>query len=285
MCCFNRPVEGVSKTRILVLPTKDGRQITVYENTVEVVGSARTEKEKAKKEALVSEKEKEKYENAMILPAPLKAGSTVQLLDLSNDNFSFDRIENFFPKAPKNRSRGSAPSSRLAASHLVIHEIGAYFVSVAENLGDLSRIDPSVFKVSPNIQEVFSNHYSKGFGFVICCFNPNKKIAGHPIAFIHDVMADGKIFVPCRHEHGHGTKKTEKFDHFIYSVNTAAGESGETRDEILAKHPDWEYDKEFVASVAVTSDLMAEYYPTISALRRLRIEGDHKNDDLIFVHA
>jgi len=34
MCCFNRPIPHVGATRILVSPTRNGRQVTVYENVV-----------------------------------------------------------------------------------------------------------------------------------------------------------------------------------------------------------------------------------------------------------
>jgi hypothetical protein len=33
-------------------------------------------------------------------------------------------------------------------------------------------------------------------------------------------MADGRVFVPCRHEHGHG-EEAANFDHKIFSINTS----------------------------------------------------------------
>jgi len=289
MCCFNRPVQGVSQTRILVAPTKDGRQITVYEHKVGVIGGGRGRKEdEEKKDKIKKEQEKAKYGNAMILPCPLKAGSKVQLLDLSKDSFSFERVENYFPKEPVPQSRGVRLHKPVTTdnSKLAVHEVGAYFVSIAENLGDLKRIDPAVFTVSENIEHLFAAHYAAGFGFIVCCFNPDKAIVdGHPIAYVHDVMPDGRFFVPCRHEHGHGTQAMETFDHFIYSLNTGKGDAGDTRDEILAAHPQWLYDKDFAADTAVTSALMAPLYAPVTALRRRRIQGKFKNDDLIFVAA
>jgi len=289
MCCFNAPVQGVSQTKILVFPTKDGRQVTLYQNKVGVVGGGRgTKAEDEKKKAdIVAQQEKAKYENAMILPCPLKTGHKVQLLDLSKDNFSFERVENFFPKKPATRSRGVlAGIDKSHQSHLEVVEIGEYFVSIAENFGDLKRIDPSVFKVSDNIQNVFSKHYVDGFGFIICAFNPNKKVeGGHPIGYVHDLLPDGKMFVPCRHEHGaYSTKAQEHFDHVIYSVNTKKGtDTGDTRDEILQANPSWSIIEGVTENAALTSDLLAPLYPEkITALRRRRIDGFFKNDDLEF---
>lgn len=50
---------------------------------------------------------------------------------------------------------------------------------------------------------------------------------------MHDLLPDGRLFVPCRHEHGHGTKDKEDFDHEIFSVNTQGEAAGDTRDEKL----------------------------------------------------
>jgi len=288
MCCFNRPVSEVNKTRILVLPTKDGRQVTVSENVVGVSGG-RGKKDEAKRQAIEA-KQKEKYENAMILPAPLKAGSKVQLLDLSKDKFKFASLEAYFPhrvEKEKEKSKGKKflKNQKDDKAPLEVHEVGAYFVSIAENLADLDRIDPTVFKVSSTIQELFGKHYREGFGFIICCFNPDKKIDGqHPIAYVHDVMADGRLFVPCRHEHGHGTKAEEHFDHYIYSVNTGE-DAGMTRAEMMSQLGEWACNEKVSELDALRSDVLQPFLPAVTDLRRRQILGMFKNDDLIFVRA
>jgi len=38
MCCFNKPVNHVGATRIMVFVGKDGRQVTLYENVVRGTG-------------------------------------------------------------------------------------------------------------------------------------------------------------------------------------------------------------------------------------------------------
>jgi len=93
------------------------------------------------------------------------------------------------------------------------------------------------FQVSDTIDELFRRHYAEGFGFVICCFDPSKGVSGHPIAYEHDLMPDGTMFVPCRHEHGHGTKETEDFSHEIYSLNSEK-EAGRSRNDLGYKGPE-----------------------------------------------
>jgi len=110
--------------------------------------------------------------------------------------------------------------------------LAATSFSIAKTVDDLKRIDPTVFQVSDTIDQLFRKHYAMGFGFVICCFDEDKGVAGHPIGYVHDLLPDGSLFVPCRHEHGHGTKETEHFSHEIYSLNTKGGEAGKTRSEL-----------------------------------------------------
>jgi len=141
MCCFNKEVDSVSKTKIFVMPTKNGRQVTVYDNSVSGGHSGRR---------AVVQKEKEsapKYGNAMILPCPLKNGADVALHDLSKDTFSFKRMKLYFPEE-ETRSRGmvnSSSSEKAKSQHLEVHSVGAYFISIAKNVDDLRRIDPTVF--------------------------------------------------------------------------------------------------------------------------------------------
>jgi len=336
MCCFNRPVEHVSDTKIFVMPTKTGRQITIYQNELEASGDPnRTvippkkltaemvagifdrsggsrsgagqqppppmpeKKEKEAQEKSHDPVSTEKYGNAMILPCPLKAGHDVELIDLSKDTFSFARLKAWFPAPPSARSVNKSDEKRAPTQQqqapLQVHAVGAYFISVAKELADLRRVDPAVFKVSDNIENVFSKHYSVGFGFIICCFDPSKKLSPHPVGYLHDLLPDGRMFVPTRHEHGGSEEKTmEHFDHAIYSANTAPGESGQTKADMLGDRPAIEPPKPTKTLVlkAVQSEAgvikckaLETHLPEITSLRQRLIRGMYKNDDLVFALA
>lgn len=80
------------------------------------------------------------------------------------------------------KKKARARSNNDSYSILEVHEVGAYFVSVAETLSDLARIDPTVFQVAPDIEKLFKQHYKEGFAFIVCCFNPSKKdVKTHPV--------------------------------------------------------------------------------------------------------
>jgi hypothetical protein len=159
----------------------------------------------------------------------------VQLLDLSKDAFKFEDLDKCFPtfisRHEQEKKKSRSRSAEAKSHSLVVHQVGAYQMSVAPTLADLTRIDASVFTVPANITELMATHYGSGFAFVICVFDPTKEIKPHPIGYVHDWLAPNRMFVPCRHEHGHGTPEKEHFDHRIYSLNTAseggAGESPE----------------------------------------------------------
>jgi hypothetical protein len=263
--------------------------VTIYENFVGVTGRG------AKAEGLAAKQEKELHSrNAMILPCPLKAGSTVQLLDLSKDAFRFDSLQACFPvfvEQEREKSRGRS-ALHGHAKKLEVHQVGAYQMSVALSLPDLARIDPSVFVVAPNIQALMSKHYSNGFGFIICVFDPSKEMKPHPIGYVHDKLSATELFVPCRHEHGHGDQQKERFDHFLYSLGTtAAGEAGQTPAEAhvaleaRAKGPVSgivQTPKTVVEAVINDSAVLKPLLVASTVLRRSILQGMHDNKDLVF---
>jgi len=298
MCIFANPVVEVRQTRIFVAPTVSGRQLTVYENYVDASGGS-TKKEKEKVANIRKDARKQlENANAMILPVPFVVGSAVILLDFSKDAFSFDLLDSCFAKFAPPVSRGLFGSKGESKS-LEVHSIGAYNMSVATNLGDLDRIDRSVFSVASNVRQLLGRQYGSGFGFVICAFDGCKKIEPHPIGYVHDRLPSGNLFVPCMHEHGHDTVGSvgegyEMFDHVIYSVctkkNTINGQdagpsTGETLLQLIPlldrggiNNADTNID-----AVVAESPLLAFYLPRGEiTLRRRLIKGRYANADLVF---
>ena len=165
-------------------------------------------------------------------------------------------------------------------------------------VADLARIDPAVFVVADNIEKLMAAQYGSGFAFVVCMFDPSKDIKPHPIGYVHDLLPDGRsLFVPCRHEHGDGTKATETFDHAIFSLGAKAdpqSEAGPTPVELgeqLQKRNEALGGKGHVAPAArLPADAMKDsqlLFPLIApavvtVLRRSELRGPHPNQDLVF---
>jgi len=287
MCIFNRKVASVAITRIFVAPTKDGRQICVYENTVYMDDYKAIYSHTSSS----ASKTKKPPGNAMILPFPHTTSSEkLGFVDLSSYRSSscLSEIDEAWPKlAPPPPSRGPEKRAKLARpkAKLEVVKVGSYECSVAENLADIRRIDEAVFKLSANVDKLLAKYYPEGFGFVICKLTAGGK--QHPIGFVHNLMKDGALFVPTRHQHGEEDEEpTAHWDHNIYSLNTDGKEGGRTPKEEMARLREKATEagvKE--ARIEINEEFLGRFQAPLApmhCIRRLTITGKAKNRDLIF---
>lgn len=291
MCIFAESVAEVRKTRIFVSPTTDGRQLTIYENHV-----GPSLNEDSNDDSSVSEGVQ--Y-NAMILPCPVNEDGEITLIDLSgkkNTDFSFDKLSKCFPTLVRmTKSKGMAKSAAKFVDEeeeLEVVDLGAYKVSIAPTARDIRRANKDIFKISKGTRKVLKKEYDEGFSFVICMFDMSKEIDPHPIAYIHDLLPSGNLFVPCKHVHDGKEHSKEKFDHIIYSLN-ARGTDGHTESVKELTHRYEEEDKKgkgifespkinFVNYLTKTQ--IGKYLPLNngSDLYRLEIVGNYDNTDLVY---
>jgi len=269
----------VASTRIFVGPTKDGRQLCVYENTVYLSGGSKSKSPSDKKKGAPT---------AMILPFPNVASSQkLVFVDLSKEGSKecLNDIDNAWPKAVEPQPRSlSSRSSGMEESKLAVVKVGSYTCSVAENLGDLRRVDESVFKLSANFDKLLATFYGEGYGFVICQLDAGGK--QHPIGYVHDVVKSGELFTPTRHQHGDGAEeKNAHWDHKIYSLNTDSKEAGRTPTEELAHLKALKPYKIDEATLTVNEKFLQRLVIPLApmqCIRRLAIKGKDTNRDVIF---
>ena len=145
----------------------------------------------------------------MVLPVP--NDTPVTTVDISTDGWSWKAIDQaYFPKPPTSPAFGGFAFGGSTVSKgkrtLEVKACGGYLVSYSPTLEDLARIDEAVFTLPADIQQVLQEHYGKGFGFVVCKFQKGKT-DGHPIAYTHSPLKDGRLFIPTRHEHGSAAQK------------------------------------------------------------------------------
>lgn len=176
MCIFAFSVEKVTNTRIAVVALPDGRQLTVYENSVFTTGS-----------------------NCMILPIP--SGTDITLIDLSSHKRFWENCEAFFPR--NSNSFGAAgwgfAGGFSDSTTLPVEHVGGYKCTIVPSIADINRVHPQ-FKLPSNVQELLSANYKDKFSFLVCLFE--KRVSGHPIAYLSSCLPDGTLFIPTRHEHG-----------------------------------------------------------------------------------
>ncbi len=181
MCIISLPVKSVGKTKLFVGPDVSGtNQITVYSNNVDNISDL----------------------NAMILPVPYP--ETVRFIDLSGQKDFFDECTKCF-RQHVSRSLSSYDGFSLNIcndSMLKVYNVGSYKASIALNIGDLNKVDTSVFKLASDCGALLESEYgNKPFGFIICKLNMGKEDY-HPFAYSHKIL-NSTLFIPTKHYHSH----------------------------------------------------------------------------------
>lgn len=197
MCCFSRPVEFVSATRIFARPTTDGRQVLVYRMQFGAT------------EAM-----------AMILPIPVAAGSgenALRFIDLSNYGIFFTMMERGFPPPPNFGGSLSAPAPATRA--LKVMDVGNFVASFVPSVKDFEHLDER-FRLAPGVWEKLGIY--DRFGFAVFQLKPGRR-AVHPMAFTFPTATPRQVFFPTVHIHDGKVHSEADFDHILYCQVPRAG--------------------------------------------------------------
>lgn len=181
MCIFIGPVKNVSKTRILVMPLENNRQVIVYENNVESISA----------------------KNAMVLPVPVNGLEMPSLLDLSKTSERlWTECENYFPQHDFAYAGGGfgIEEGSWSSKTLPVHRVGGYNCSIVPTLDDFVRISTEHFHLPVHIRKLMEQHYARGFAFVVCTFD--RMVKAHAIGIVSQRLANGHCFIPTMHAHG-----------------------------------------------------------------------------------
>ena len=176
MCIISGPVLSVNSTKILALPSRNGkRQLTVYRNAVATPDS-----------------------NAMCLPVPNP--NSVKFETVPKDIFSqcassFDIV---YPRGLTLSAGGANFSAKGGA--LPVQSHGSYEVVLVPSMDDLERV-PSHFTVlSSEVKEFLNASYPTNFGVLLCKLKQGSADY-EPFAYSHDIQANTQLFFPTKHYH------------------------------------------------------------------------------------
>lgn len=296
MCMFNEEVTGVSETKIFVGPVsmphnQQSWQLTVYKNSV------------ATKYLNEFGQQELSNENAMVLPFPvpkniqnLKVDNSrftvdgnsdiVRLLDMSkwetetNSNF-FKSLERVFvdnSRSGVDQFFSNGKHANIKPIKLQVVKIGNYQISVSRSFDDLKFVDRAVFNLSHHLKQVLENHYSRGFGFLVCKFDSNIVTESNPVAYMHQLTNNGNYFVPCRHHHGTNkleSKYVDDWDHKIYVMNV--GGRGFSSNESI-ENPFTKNEFEYLKKMVVEAGGRTINFKNI---QKMEISGTEENKDFI----
>jgi hypothetical protein len=260
VCCFSRPVQQVSKTRIFARAAAGGREGLAY-----AMSFAASE------------------DLAMILPLPVPPGAAddaVRFIDLHDYPFFFDDLDRGFPEDVDFLSQGVRSASATRGPTLVVHAVGAFEASFVPSVDDFDRLDErfrlprAVWTALPQYADwgfaVFKLKGGGGAGGIRGLFRgaPEQKV--HPMAFEFPRRDPRRLFFPTVHIHDGRVHAKARFDHVLYCQADAASEGA------LA---DWERSRgnaEAFVRIEKTAGLLEAGRPCF----RWSLEGKRANEDI-----
>ena len=193
MCCFSRPVEDVSDTKIFARLGNGVEQFIAYSMSL------------VAKESL-----------AMVLPIPVVKGSgekSVRFINLEQYPRLFEDLWAGFP-AP--RSEGSKAVFSVQAPRqrkLEVHSVGSFDASFVPITADFARLDER-FRLPADIWKKLPGYVD--FGFAVFKL---KAVHGpvHPMAFSFPSAMPQSLFFPTLHIHDGEIHAKADFDHTLYA--------------------------------------------------------------------
>ena len=197
MCCFSRPVKHVHNTSIFARVSERGNQILIYSMSLDTA-----------------------EEVAMILPIPVRAGTTedeLNFINLENYPDLFEDLSKMFP-IPFTQSRLELKPTAASRAALKVQKVGSFEGSFVPTQADFARLDER-FRIDPAVWEKLRQY--KNFGFVVFKFRPGKHEI-HPMAFAFPTATPKSIFFPTVHIHDGKVHRKEHFDHALYCQTASA---------------------------------------------------------------
>jgi len=200
MCCFSRPVDSVSATKIFArgFPSGAGseRQFIVYSMTI-----------------------KAREDLAMVLPIPVQPNSVenaLRFINLADYPAFFAKLESGFPM-PRVAAMGSVS---LGARGLVVHEVGEFEASFVPTVADFVRLDRQ-FQLPEGTWEKLPQY--RNYGFAVFKLKSGARTI-HPMAFDFPRANPKSLFFPTVHIHDGTVHPRADFHHTLYCQRNS-GES------------------------------------------------------------
>lgn len=195
MCCFSRPVNSVTQTKIFARLLTREDQALAYQMRLDTPEDV-----------------------AMILPLPITPGSkeeSVKFIDLSGYENFFKDLKKGFPEPPTLASSANYGRATPADTKLKVQTVGSFEASFVPTISDFSRLDPR-FKLPDGTWEKIPAY--KNYGFAVFKLKKgSKKI--HPMAFSFpsNLAKEAQLFFPTVHIHDGKLHKKESFDHQLFA--------------------------------------------------------------------
>lgn len=192
MCCFTRPVDSVSATKIYAREADGNRQFLVYSMSYRAGDDL-----------------------AMVLPLPVPVGcpeDAVHFIDLHDYSDFFSDLQAGFPEpVARSRSRGPLPAA-VPMNRLAVVQVGSFEASFVPQIKDFARLDAR-FRMPDGVWDKLPAYQRAGFAVFKLRSGASSV---HPMAFLFPRADTKKIFFPTVHIHDGKVHDTAYFDHQLY---------------------------------------------------------------------
>lgn len=194
MCCFSRPVERVSKTRIFARCIAAETQALVYQMNL-----------------------KASEDLAMILPLPVHPGQRAEAVEFVNledyPEFFADLAKAFPVVMPASDSLSWRKGPNSQSAPLPVEQVGAFEASYVPRVADFPRLDER-FRLPAGTWDKLPAY--QDYGFAVFKLKPGEKKI-HPMAMTFRTALTGTLFFPTVHIHDGLVHDKEDFDHTLYA--------------------------------------------------------------------
>jgi hypothetical protein len=179
MCIISGSVNKVAKTKLFVMPSKDGqRQLTVYTNAVDTP-----------------------KENVMCLPVPYPHSVKFEKVPKK----LFEQCKLSFPKKPTwSHPQTLSYSRSLSAEPIQIQSHGSYEVAIVPSLYEFHRVPGNFYVLSEEVKHFLFNSYPQDWGVLLCKLKEGVSDY-EPFAYSHFIH-NQSFFLPTKHYHKHESK-------------------------------------------------------------------------------
>ena len=194
MCCFSRPIESVSRTRIFARRLPDHQMAVVY--SMQIVAAE---------------------DLAMVLPLPVQdpdSPGALTFVDLSGYKDFFKDMERGFPKpVARSMTKGMLMSySADLSATLPVEQVGAFEASFVPHASDFGRLDER-FRLPPDAVAKLPG--AKDMSFAVFRLAAGEADI-HPMAFTYRAARHEAVLFPTLHVHDGEVHPTADFDHALY---------------------------------------------------------------------
>lgn len=156
-----------------------------------------------------------RYENAMILPLPVRqpaSEESLRFINMQAYGDFFGDLNDGFPPVPLRGIGCASPYTSDMGRKLQVFEVGNYVASFVPRLADFSRLDAR-FTLPATTWDQIPEY--RDFGFAVFQLAAGA-IEPHPMAFEFESAATDSLYFPTKHIHDGEVHDAEEFDHVLY---------------------------------------------------------------------